>query len=344
MPPTLREQHLKILWDILPRPTSESVVRLMSRDGGKIAGDYARTFRELALFASASEGCNVYVAPNPTEATTGVRHSAADVTHWSWLLLDFDPVCGCPKSDDPLDEDEKCVTCLGQAAPLQALDVGLRLLEQWLWFDFHGQPPIIIDSGRGAQAWIRLDDWTLNDSGDSLGLDESIDRKVARKVTGYWLKRLAEFVGYSHGCRVDTSTSDLPRVMRCPGTVNQKTGRLALFEIASTCRYDGITQRLVDGVPPAAMVDPVVEGVVPGQKWTKVFPHLTKTAQDYLKFGQVEPGRHKVMWHTAKKLQELGVTREEAYRALARANALRGRDEELEADQIGHALDTAYGK
>ena len=83
-------------------------------------------------------------------------------------------------------------------------------------------------------------------------------------------------------------------------------------------------------------------GIARGQRWQSVYSHLTMSAQEYLTRGKAEPGRHKVMWHTARKLQELGVTRAEARRALRWANALQGEEEELEPEQIEHALDTAY--
>jgi hypothetical protein len=49
------------------------------------------------------------------------------------------------------------------------------------------------------------------------------------------------------------------------------------------------------------------------------------------------------MWHTAKKLQELGCSREEARKALRWANRLKGKEAALPRDQVEHALATAYG-
>jgi hypothetical protein len=79
-----------------------------------------------------------------------------------------------------------------------------------------------------------------------------------------------------------------------------------------------------------------------GQRWQKVFTYMTKMAQGYLTVGQEEPGRHKVMWHTAKKLYELGVTRREARRALKHADSLKGEKERLGDEQIEAALDAVY--
>lgn len=305
------------LWEVLPHPPG-SVVRLFSRGGDSRGGDFARNAREIEQFARAFSDRNIYVAPNPTACTSGERHSAADVTHWSYFLIDMDPV------------EEKY-------SAKAALDAALYLLGKWLKEDFsveRGVRPIIIDSGRGMQAWIRLND---------LVLDERM-RSIARRVNGFWLKKLDAELGLTHGCRIDTSVSDLPRVMRCPGTVNIKTGRMAKFVNTSAHVYTGLAERMHAQVPEKALTDPdVPEGVAPGQPWQFVYHHLTITAQTYLTQGQAEPGRHRAMWHTAKKLFELGVTRREARKALTWANRLQGEEEELEPEQIEHALDTSYG-
>ena len=207
------------------------------------------------------------------------------------------------------------------------------------------EPPIIIDSGRGCQAWVRLEDIVLyNGDGDipQLGGGWVLTRTVARRVNGYWLKYLDTRLGVCHGCRIDTSVSDLPRVMRCPGTINIKTGRPTKLIHATDRVYNGLA-RIMSTIPKKYLVDPEpTEGVAPGQPWQMVVPHLTRMAQDYVSRGQEEPGRHKVMWHTAKKFQELGVSRVEARKALMWANRLRGEDSALPPDQIKHALDTAY--
>ena len=320
-----------MLWEVLPHPTSASVVRLFARRGDERHGDFAANAKEIRKFARTHEGFNIYVAPNPTESTIGERHSAKDVTHWSYFLIDMDPV-------------EK------EYNAREALDIALLWLGEWQGRDFKRTPPIIINSGRGVQAWIRLEDVVLDDSADPVitstalnNFQPSVRWSTARRVNGYWLKKLEEKLGTTHGCRIDTSVSDLPRVMRCPGTVNVKTGRRAKFIHASDIVFKGLASLLTVGTPKTSMVDPEPVELKPGQPWQLVFPHLTRMAQTYLTQGQAEPGRHKVMWHTAKKLKEVGVTRAEARRALRHANKLKGEKEKLPPDQVNHALATAYG-
>ncbi len=322
----------KILWDVLPHPTTEHVVRTYWREGDQRGGDYARTEGELERFRRAMTGRNAYVAPNPTKHTIGDRHSAADVTHWSFLLVDIDPVMPDPN-------------------PFAVSKEVLNLMRHWVGYNPSVAEPVIIDSGRGCQLWFRLEDIHLYENvcplpGEGLiprdGVSLVTERKTARKTMGYWLNRLAESIGESHGCKIDTSTSDLPRLMRMPGTVNQKTGRLANFLSLGTGPIIGLAERLVQETPAGVYVEREILGA-PGRSWQAAFGELTRRAQTYLTSGWTEPGRHVVMWHTAKCLAEQGCDVEEARKALVYGNSLQGEDQELEPSDIENALTTAFG-
>jgi hypothetical protein len=316
-----------VLWKLLPHPPG-SVVRLFSRDGDHRYGDFARSAAEMRKFARSQSGKNCYVAPNPTCSVKGLRHSAVDVTHWSYFLIDIDPV------------HEKV------SDPLKAMDTALDWMSHWTGMDLRRTsetPPLIIDSGRGIQAWIRLEDWLLMDTLEKGIPHPQITRSMARRINGYWLKQLNEYLAMSNGCKVDTSVSDLPRIMRMPGTLNMKTKRTATILIPSEHVFTGLAWKLQSGCPIESLLDPAPPaGVKRGQKWQKVFTYMTRMAQDYLTRGQQEPGRHKVLWHTAKKLNELGVDIDEARRALRRANKLQGENEQLPLDQVESALAGAY--
>lgn len=301
---------------------------MFTRDNGDFRnGDFARNVKELRNFAKINSDKNCYLAPNPSTSTMNVRHSAEDVSHWSFFLIDVDPVCM-----NPAKHGKKCNTCWKKAAPALAMDFALLWLGEWLGRDFNKQKPIIIDSGRGMQAWVRLGD---------VELDEHT-RRTARRVNGYWLSRLDEKMGTMHGCRIDTSVSDLPRLMRMPGTRNIKTKRVADFVEPSAVVFSGLESLLVTGTPPNRLVEPAVGEVKPGRSWKAVFPELTRMAQQYLTLGKEEPGRHETVWHTVKKLHEVGVTKEETRKAITRANALRGEDEALEPIELENALKTVY--
>jgi hypothetical protein len=321
------EGQATLLWTILPHPSDQHVIRLFAKGGTKRFGDFARSPADILRFIVASPAMDIYVAPNPTLCTTGIRHTAADVTHWSWLLLDLDPV-----------EDE--------CEPMEAVTEALLWLGEWVGQDLNpttGQV-ITLDSGRGAQAWIRLDDWPLADESEGDHGSNFLARKVARKTMGYWLKRLAEKIGTYQGCRLDSCVSDLPRVMRCPGTINLKTGRLAAFVNFTDQVHNGLAHRLVVGTPEKTFNELEPGELAPGTPWQSVYTKLTRKAQQYLTEGKEEPGRHETLWHVCKKLQEVGIDRNETRKALEYGNALLGPDSALPVSQIETVLEQVYGR
>lgn len=312
--------QIEVLWNMLPHPSPEHVVRVAYRKDGKMVGDYARNLGELRRFANICRDrrVNAYMAPNPTCHTVGTRHSSTDVTHWSYLLIDIDPLADATNPE-----------------PMPVLREALLLMGEWLGKNLGGERVAIIDSGRGAQAWVRLADMPLGE-----GL---LEWKHASRAMGYWLKKLADRIGTMNECRVDTSTSDLPRLMRLPGTLNVKTGREARIVQPGTGPVEGLGSMMVTGTPKEVFVEPEVT-VVPGRTWQSAFSDLTRTAQQYLLNGQEEPGRHKACFHTAKKLAEVGCSPAEVHKALVRANSLAGEDQELSPSDLKHCLDTAFKK
>jgi hypothetical protein len=316
---------------------------MFARSDSRRMGDFARNPAEMERFAQSAEakGMNVYVAPNPTMSTVGMRHAAADVTHWSYLLLDMDPV----------EED---------FLPEEALEDALLWLGEWSGRNFRQRRPLIIDSGRGRQAWIRMDDTVLDDrqmEGVYIGVSYDsmkgvpveppfgiCTRKTARKAMGHWLKRVSDKIGTTYGCRLDSCTSDLPRVMRCPGTVNIKTGRMAQIIEPSRERFSGYAALLTTGTPDSVYAEPEPGEVPPGTPWQKVFTNLTKKAQVYLTEGREAPGRHETAWHTATKLKECGIERAQARAAIAYANGICGPDQEMTERELDHVIETSYGK
>jgi len=284
---------------------------------------------------------SVYVAPNPTLETAGVRHSAKDVTHWSFFFFDIDPVSPAYN-------------------PHCALDEVLRRFGGWAAHDLLKHKPTIIDSGRGLQAWLRVNDRILTDDpvpepypvvieGEEIMTKSlrfnpfkgPINRDVVRRAMSYWLKKTGDRVGESFGCKIDTSCSDLPRVMRMPGTVNIKTGRMTEILHVQEKQFGWLPPVLIGGCPDGVLVAPEPSKIPEGTNWQMVWSHLTITAQSYLKSGMEEPGRHKTVSHVAKSFKELGISREQAAKAIYRANKLRGPDQELSPKDVEHALDTA---
>lgn len=166
--------------------------------------------------------------------------------------------------------------------------------------------PAIIDSGRGVQLWYRLNDTPLHD-------DEDL-RLRARLAMGHILKQLAA-LGPVGGCTVDTSCSDLPRVMRMPGSVNLKTGRQAII-LDKGEATPWLTEFLLDRTPSLPKITLPYYTAGATIPWQKLLPHLTAKAHQFITSGVEEPGRHAACVAAAASLRDYGLSQEAAKRPL----------------------------
>lgn len=307
------------VWAVLPHPEG-TVIRWLAqnKDRTRRIGDFARSPRDLRIAAATLPDFNFYVAPNPASKLNGTRHSTGDVTHWSWFFLDVDP-------DDDANAD-----------PVRALQELLTMFENHV--EMHLRP-VIIDSGRGQQAWFHLGEQKLD------GVD---GRWIATRTMGYWLDRLATQFGKRYGCKVDTSVRDLPRLMRCPGTINQRTKRKASVVNPGNwfANQHFLRTFLLENVPAEEYEKPDIEMVAPGTPWQNVVMRLTPKARQFVSSGWEHPGRHDAAWHTARCLAERGVSKEQAYLAVEWGNqfcTVAGQPKPLSPKDIRHAVESAYG-
>ena len=125
-----------------------------------------------------------------TKPTRNKRGSAADVVSIPGLWADIDCGIGTHKSKHNLPP---------------TLDDGLALLVS-------PKPTIIVATGGGLHAYWLFDTPWLFDRGDP----------APARLMEAWTRRI-EGVGAVFGWHVDTSVSDLARVLRVPGTANYKT-------------------------------------------------------------------------------------------------------------------------
>jgi hypothetical protein len=166
------------------------------------------------------------------------------------------------------------------------LTPALALGEQ---FDAH-----VVDTGRGAQVWVEL-------TSTPIGTDSA--REIAERGMGVWLRRLPG--PESFGCVIDTSCSDLARLIRLPGSINQKTGHLSRLLRIGHPQPLATTILALAGSP----VEPV--SLPPPRKTQQlgvVLPHITQTAARFLTEGWETPGRHAAAYAAAASLRDAAIS------------------------------------
>lgn len=261
-----------------------------------------------------THGYNSYVQVNPTMRRDGVRCSGVDITHWSWFLMDIDPIA--PISD-----------------PMSLLEEVERQMRGH--FGLHDLQRIIIDSGRGVQAWYPLDpfplkglavfrtapiprQWEDEDLKQNLAMIER--REAVPRGMAYWLDFYRHRIAEWAGCVVDTSVSDLPRVMRIPYTINAKTGVVGSLLHRDDGRNEHLASQLLAYAPYHIWKekDPIVElnGFNDQTPWDKFVKFMSRGGRIFLTEGSMEGGRHRAAASALLSLMELGCGKEQARSAL----------------------------
>jgi hypothetical protein len=167
-------------------PVAEALAALELRDGETLAvarktsGAWSERIVSSAAAALSfvSGADDAYVCANPLRPGA-TRARDVDVLEGRWLLVDCDPT---------------------------GTDRGPAVGAARAAYDLVGGAAVLVDSGRGAQCWVRL----------APGVD--------RRGLLSWIRRAVQ----RPGVRVD-ATHDPSRYVRLPGTANSRTGRIALI-------------------------------------------------------------------------------------------------------------------
>jgi hypothetical protein len=312
--------HLYSVWP------GGSVFRFFSRSRDGITNGWVIDGPE-ALVSSVKwaegQGHDCYVQLNPTRKRIETRCTTADITHWQWFLLDIDPV----------EAEYDCRLALETAEYILTNYLGIKTLHR-----------LVIDSGRGLQAWYPLEPLSMglihyirtkrdaDCSYDEIMVDpfagsaQHPTATVAQRTMSYWLNFLKQRLGgYNDGrpawgCTVDVSVSDLPRVMRLPYTVNQKTGRRGGIVEDNLAPNVALREKLIRYAPYDIWKEvPAVQppsGTDANSPWQAFVPAMTVRGRIFVTEGVEEPGRHHAAVAACRSLRELGCGRDEALKAL----------------------------
>lgn len=213
---------------------------------------------------------DAYIQLNPTAHKREKRASAEDVSIYSWFMLDVDPD-GQPQ--------------IGGAAKF-SFEVPIATGLQKKAF-------LHLDTGRGRQVWFRATPIELS----ALGND-----KILRERLRWMNQKIQESIILWEPHQVVDVLPDLPRLARMPWTINTKTGRLA--QVIAWPKNDPWFRPEV-GLEWAGDPPPPPETVnLPQTTWQQAFPHLTKTAKEFIMDGVDSPGRHHAAVAAARSLRD----------------------------------------
>ena len=278
------QEDARYAWDIL---SWQGEAQWFARKDSKVLGGRLRSESELVATIRNAEVLkwNLYLNANPTRHVPGKKKlSREDVTHWRYVVVDLDPAGEALAPPSPGSGDHALLT------------KAVRLF-----------------SGRGYQFWLPLRIMEIGHLASTCTAQvEPLNTAAAERVMQGYLRTLSSQTdGWCPGWKVDTTCSDLARVVRCPGSVNQRTGRRATLEeypYGMPLIEPSVIAKYADVVtlPP----EPLPKGEF--KNLLDLLPHLNVRARTFILEGAESPGRHKACYATCKNMQELGVPAEEA--------------------------------
>jgi len=281
-------------------------LRYFAKQGGRKSGGLVQSPDQLAALLT-NTGWDLYVHINPTVMQrASVKASAREVTHLTNILLDIDLVSPCADADAALD----CAL-----SELDALVKGSR------------HAATIVHSGRGRQAWIAFTPLVLEPESRTQ-VERATSALFRRLPTGQW------------GCRIDYSCSDVSRVARLPGSINQKTQTQATVLVKGSATLEPAQLLAFDPGPPPEVTVPT--HIKSATALGYVLPYASARAAKYLTDGVESPGRHAAAFAAAASLADLSIPEDVAATWVAEGGALcRPR---LSAGESYRATRNAYQK
>jgi hypothetical protein len=252
-----------------------------------LVGRQAKTIPQFQQHAESQAGWNFYVSLNPS-LPTPYKPSKNHITHLCCLGIDIDPLPG-----KDLDISGTC-----------------KHLDESLTAIIGPAKHIIYDSGRGIWAWVLIEPTPLMNKGH---------RDEADSLIKGFTRCIADTCGLGAFGLVDTSCAELSRIARCPGTINQKTGKQAAF--LTDYPLMRLPYHLLAEIA-APYVLPVPEERPPllvGASVMEVAPALNATSRQFVLLGvsKADESRHRRLWSTAKNMLELGISPATAHLVLS---------------------------
>lgn len=271
------------LWSLLSPPEG-TFIRYFAKKEGLTTGGVIRDSEHLHFLMALfrEKGWDAYIQPNPTRDQLKKRVNAKDVSHYRWFTMDIDPISS---TIDPNAFE------INVPKPLMNLQ----------------NSALYVNTGRGIQVWWRAVEIEIHGNAESLRYANACMLKETYLSNKHW--------------KVDF-LPDLPRLVRMPGTINSKTGR-----IASIARWPAYASELLDpfnamewaGDPPPPPEIPILQKAM----WQHALPHLSLLAKTFIMEGvdsknPENAGRHHAAVAAARSLRDAQIPYDGALVAVLR--------------------------
>lgn len=230
-------------------------------------------------------GWDAYIQPNPVNTDKKKRAEAKDVSHYRWFTVDIDPITDPPN--------------------MSTLEINVPKPLCNLQKSSH-----FVHTGRGIQIWWRA-------------VEQEIDSEELRERLRYANAcMIKEIILGTDKWKVDF-LPDLPRLVRMPQTVNQKTGQLAEvrhWPVEGCDFLNPINAMEWAGDPPPPPEPPKA---LSKDKWQFALPHLSLLAKTFIMEGvdsgdAENPGRHHSAVAAARSLRDANLPYDRALVAVLR--------------------------
>jgi len=300
-------------WDVLTAPHDflrvDRFVRWFARskDGDTLGGISLSPENLRATVGPLNRsGYDIFAHLNPTHPRITRRANTEDSLAWAFMLVDIDPLDGTPDPDEVV---------AATHIPLRSLEAVVR--PGWRF------APTIVYTGRGAHLWVRfrprqdVEWWRIGDA----------QREILRKLTP------------PPGYRIDP-LGDMARIVRLPGTINHKTGRMAELITPGQFEPPSMTNHVIAFAREIARPQGAPESF--DLDWKDVKDELTDRARRFLDVGAPEGVRHETCWHVCRALYEKGVKKISAADALDWGNMASAK--RLTPREIWGIVEQVYGK
>ena len=274
------------LCDALYDLMTPSGVNIFAKRGPYIINTHGTEVKKLVERIQLLGNWDVYACLNPARTTSG-KPAIADITSVRWFMVDLDPIEG-------FNFDL-------HTAPVES---AATTVTNWLESEVGCVPASlrINFTGRGFQIWVPV--------------VETTDTARAQAAIKGCIAALAQDLPAESGFKVDTTSGEISRIARLPGTVNSKTGMMArtLFR----CGEGALIS--VDALDKFAVMQYSVPSQPPleGANHDQILTALSPWSREFYLHGVASSvtSRHGRGYALLQELKNLGVARNFAHQML----------------------------